>query len=76
MGDFRYIRPDTNERCQRCHEVFPFIWETTDYLFSKIEQLGYNVLCPACFDRIAAGNGVVLYWKCDEVPFEKKERID
>jgi len=70
--DCRYDDLSSNERCRKCNKTFPIIWEAPNYLWEKItENFEGNILCPSCFDEMAAKQGISLLWVCQEFPPNK-----
>lgn len=59
------------ERCQRCHELYDFVWYAPDELWERVTGItdGSGLFCPGCFDLMAAEKGIMLYWECAEGAF-------
>ena len=49
------------EFCHDCGKTQPVVWHVEDALWARFAD-GQKPLCPECFDRRAAAEGVLLRW--------------
>jgi len=52
------------ERCQDCGKRYRMPWHAPDEVWEKVMGSEGGMLCPECFDRLAACRGYDLYWSC------------
>lgn len=50
------------EYCQVCGRRQPIVWHAPDRLWLEVNGREGGVLCPECFDRLAAEKGLWLRW--------------
>jgi hypothetical protein len=55
------IRGHDGELCEECGLNY-VLWHAPDDLYTEVVGCAGGLLCPACFDRIADDQGIVLEW--------------
>lgn len=61
MSDIRYSTIE-GEICQNCGKKFKIVWEVSDSVWKSITNQEEGILCPECFDSLAAFKGITLQW--------------
>lgn len=49
------------EYCHRCGVEQPLVWHVDDTLWQEVAD-DWDVLCPKCFDELAAAKGHFMRW--------------
>lgn len=51
--------------CENCNSRYKVVWKAPDNLWYAVtRKTGEGLICPRCFDALAAANGLPLSWKC------------
>jgi hypothetical protein len=61
------------ELCQECGRPNayepPFAWRADDAMWRKLVNAdGSGLMCPSCFNQLAAAHGIRLYWRAEVMP--------